>query len=100
MTKKKKREKFYLWVDKYDELKKISDIHGISVSELIQDFPRILDEPTNSPKKARYLTVDSEMDEFIQSIADKYFNPSNKEMGGNRSEALNHLIMEYLKTKK
>ncbi len=100
MTEKKKREKFYLWVDNYNELKKLSDSRGMSVSEVILDFPKIIDEPTDSPKKARYLTIDSKMDEFIQIIADKYFNPSNKTRGGNRSETLNYLIREYLKTKK
>ncbi len=100
MSGKKKREKFHLWVNKYDELKKISDSRGISVSELIREFPKKLEMPADSPKKARYITIDSETDEFIQTIADKYFNPSNKETGGNRGETINYLIMEYLKTKR
>ena len=69
MTKSKKREKFFLWIEQYEAFKAIANERGISASELLKEAVAQFDAPSDLPKKARNLTVDQQTSDKIQAIA-------------------------------
>ena len=56
-----------------------------------------IDTPKDFPKKARNLTIDPKTDKQIQDFADQWFSSTNTDIPGNRSDAVNYIIMQYLK---
>ena len=66
-------------------------------TELFREASKQFQPLNDFPKKARNLTIDQETDEQIQSLADQWFSSSNTEVPGNRSDAVNYIIMQYLK---
>lgn len=97
MSKTKKREKFFLWLEQYEQFKQLADEKGVSASVLLKEALDNVPMPNDLPKKARNLTIDEQMDEQIQQFADKFFSSSTTGVTGNRSDALHYIIEQYLK---
>jgi hypothetical protein len=94
MTKNKKREKFFLWLEQYEAFKTLANEKGVSASELLKEAVDQFQPPAEMPKKARNLTIDKQTSQQIQSIADQWFSSST----GNRSDAVQFIIEQYLKS--
>ena len=92
-----KREKFLLWIDQYEEFKRIANEKGISASELLREAVYSFEDPDDHPKKMRNLTIDAETSKKIQEIADKWFSNSGETYSGNRSDAVQFLINKQIK---
>ncbi|MCG8335778.1 MAG: hypothetical protein MJE63_14770 [Proteobacteria bacterium] len=95
MAKTKKRERFFVWTENYERFKKLADAKGVSVSALLREKIAEFKAPENIPKKARNLTIDSESNEKLQEIADEWFR-SNTHVSGNRTDAVNYIIMKTI----
>ena len=95
MAKTKKREKFYLWMEPYEQFKSIASRFGISASVLFRQSLEEMEPPNESPKKARDLMIDQKTDAALQDLADSWFS-SSSEVPGNRSDAVNYVIMHVV----
>jgi hypothetical protein len=97
MTTTKKREKFFLWLEQYTKFKSKASKKGISASELLVEAVSTFKEPEERPLRPRVFTVDEKIDTEIQKIADKWFSPPDRNVPGNRSDAVAYIIEQYLK---
>lgn len=97
MTKTKRRERFYLWLDYYERFKAMANTKGVSASELFRDLVEEFQPPNERPKKGRNLTIDERTNAKLQAIADEWFSSSTTGVPGNRSDVANYIIMQALK---
>lgn len=98
MAKTKKRERFFVWTENYEQFKALAEEKGISVSAFLREKISEFNAPGDIPKKARNLTIDEESNTTLQEIADQWFR-SNTHVSGNRTDAVNYIIMQAIKEK-
>lgn len=96
MAKTKRRERFFVWTENYEEFKSLAVMKGISVSALLRKKIAEFEAPKDVPKKARNLTIDEGSNKKLQEIADRWFR-SNTHVSGNRTDAVNYIIMQSIK---
>jgi hypothetical protein len=96
MTTTKKRERFSLWLTVYDALGPLRK-KGVSKSQVLQEAIDHFKEPSDRPKKVRDFTIEEKRNKKIQAIADKWFKLHEDDAHGNRSDALQYIIEEYIK---
>lgn len=99
MAKTKKREKFFVWTEHYEKFKGLASSQGISASALLREEIQQFEAPEEFPKKARNLTIDEETNHKLQEIADQWFR-TNSHVSGNRSDAVNYIMMKANQKKK
>jgi hypothetical protein len=93
----KKREKFFLWLEQFTKFKEIANGNGISASEFLEEAVNAFEEPEDKPLRARTFTISEKTSVKIQEIADKWFKASEKNIPGNRSDAVAYIIEQHIK---
>jgi hypothetical protein len=98
MTEKtKKPEKLFVWVDVYRNFAAEAEKKDILISDLLEKAITNFELPEEIPRKARTFNMTEETKLKLQAIADKLFKGSQKDIPGNRHDAVHYIMEQFLK---